>query len=233
MTRPATPLGQNSRIVLFSLAALAFAGACSETRTGRVDVALQVAPGVTLTNASYDIIAPDGTVTTGSVGVGATSDVGVPIGPLPVGTGYQLIVSGVASNGTTGCSGTTPFDVTDGAPTTIIVHLVCGEPPSTGQLLVSGTVNVCPLIDGVSATPASARIGATMALAAPAHDGDNQPSPLTYSWATTSGTLSSASDPTPTLTCTAAGTAVVTVTVSDGDPTCVDQMSFDVTCTGS
>jgi len=46
MTRP-TP---NARIALLSLAALALAGACSETRTGRVDVALQVSPGVTLSS---------------------------------------------------------------------------------------------------------------------------------------------------------------------------------------
>jgi hypothetical protein len=229
MTRPRP----NSRIALLPLAALALAGACSEARTGRVDVALQVSPGVTLSSASYDVLAPDGQITTGAVPVGSTSDVPVPIGSLPVANGYLLIVSGVASNGSVGCSGTTPFDVTDNGATTIIVHLTCGQSPATGQLLVSGTVNVCPLIDGVSATPASARIGASMALAAPAHDDDMSPGPLSYSWSTTGGTLSSTTDPTPSLTCTAAGTVTLTVTVSDGDPTCVDQMSFDVTCTES
>ena len=228
-----TSCGPNSRIALFSLVALALMAGCDQTRTERVDIALQVAPGVTLSSASYDILAPDGAVTMGTVSVGATSDVPVSIGPLPVANGYTLIVSGVASNGTTGCSGSSPFDVTDGAPTTIVVHLVCGQSPATGQLLVSGTLNVCPLIDGVSATPANARIGASMALSAPAHDDDASPGPLTYSWSATGGTLSSTSDPAPTLTCTTPGTVVVTVTVSDGDPTCVDQMSFDVTCTES
>jgi hypothetical protein len=188
---------------------------------------------VTLSSASYDVLAPDGQITTGAVAVGSTSDVPVPIGSLPVANGYLLIVSGVASNGSVGCSGQTPFDVTDSGATTIVVHLTCGQSPATGQLLVSGSVNICPLIDGVSATPASARIGASMALAAPAHDDDSSPGPLTYSWSATGGTLSSTTSPTPSLTCTAAGTVTLTVTVSDGDPTCVDQMSFDVNCTES
>jgi len=226
--RPNRP---NSRIAFVSLAAAALMVGCGDQRTEGVDVALQVSPGVTLSSASYDVLAPDGAVTTGSVAVGGTSDVPVPIGPLPVADGYLLIVSGVASNGTVGCSGSTPFDVTDGAATTIVVHLVCAQSPATGQVLVTGSVNICPVIDGVSATPASARIGASMALAAPAHDDDDQPVALSYFWSASSGTLSSASDPAPTLTCTASGTVVVTVTVSDSDPTCVDQMSFDVTCT--
>jgi hypothetical protein len=234
MTRSVTARGPDSRIALLWLAALALGGACGgEARTGRVDIALEVSPGVTLSTASYDILAPDGHVTTGSVGVGDTTNVPVDVGPLPVATGYLLIVSGVASDGSTGCSGQTPFDVTGGAPGTLVVHLTCGGPPSTGQLLVTGSVNVCPLIDGVSAAPASARVGASMALGAPAHDADGQPAPLTYSWSATGGTLSSTSAPAPTFTCTAAGTAVVTVSVSDGDPGCVDQMSFNVTCSGS
>jgi hypothetical protein len=224
-------LGPNSRIAFYSLAALALASACSEARTGRVEIALQIAPGVTLSSANYDILAPDGALTTGTVTVGSTSDVPVSIAPLPVASGYQLIVSGVASNGTVGCEGTSSFDVTDGNPTTIIVHLVCGQSPATGQLLVSGSFNICPLIDGVSATPASANVGVPMALGVTAHDGDNLPSPRAYSWSASSGTLSATTGAAPTLTCTAPGTVTVTVTASDGDASCNDQMSFDVTCT--
>ena len=155
----------------------------------------------------------------------------VPVGPLAVANGYLLIVSGVASNGTTGCSGQTSFDVTDGAPTMVIVHLVCGQAPAKGQVLVSGQVNVCPIVDGVSATPSSAIVGASMALGAVAHDGDAQPGPLTYTWSTTGGALSATTGASPTLTCTAAGAVVLTVTASDGDASCSDQLSFSVTCT--
>lgn len=212
--------------------AVALASAsCSGQRTGGVEIALQLAPGVTLSSAEWNIVAPDGSVTTGTVDVGHGSDVPVPVGPLAVANAYLLIVSGVASNGTTGCSGQTSFDVTDGAPTTVIVHLVCGQPPATGQVLVTGNVNVCPIVDGVSATPSSAVVGATLALGAVAHDGDNQPGPLAYSWSTTGGTLSATTGASPTLTCTTAGALVLTVTASDGDASCSDQLSFGVTCT--
>ncbi|HVY40068.1 MAG TPA: hypothetical protein VHM31_19145 [Polyangia bacterium] len=211
--------------------ALVSSAACSAERTGRVEIALQVASGVTLTAATYDVIAPDGTLTTGTVAVAASSDVPVAIAPLPIANGYQLIVSGVASNGTTGCSGTSGFDVTDGAPTTVIVHLVCGQPPSTGQLLVSGSLNVCPLIDGVSASPSNAVIGAPIGLGVTAHDADAQPAPLAFAWSATAGSLSATTGAAPLLTCLAAGKITVTVSGSDGDAGCTDQMSFDVTCT--
>ncbi|HVT06895.1 MAG TPA: hypothetical protein VHO67_05540 [Polyangia bacterium] len=213
---------------LYLLAALA---SCTGERTGRVEIALQVAPGVTLTSATYDVVAPDGALTTGTIAVGSSSDVPVAIAPLPIANGYQLIVSGVASNGTTGCSGTSDFDVTDGTPTTVIVHLVCGQGGSPGQLLVSASLDVCPVIDGVSATPSNAVIGAAIALGVTAHDGDDQPAPLAFAWSTTAGSLSAASGTSPRLTCVTAGKITVTVAASDGDPSCTDQMSFDVTCT--
>ncbi len=216
--------------VVMAVVALA-AVSCSGQRTGGVQIALQVAPGVTLSSADWDIVAPDGTVTKGTVDVGRGSDVPVPVDPLAVGNGYLLIVSGVASNGTTGCSGQTSFDVTDGAPTTVIVHLVCGQSPAKGQLLVTGDFNVCPIIDGVSATPSSAVVGASLALGAVAHDGDNQPGPLTYTWSTTGGALSTTTGASVSLTCTSAGAVVVTVTASDGDASCADQVSWGVTCT--
>ncbi len=216
------------------LAALAaLAGACSEasTPTGRVDVALQVSPGVTLTSASYDVLAPDGQITTGAVSVGATSDVPVPIGSLPVASGYLLIVSGVASNGSVGCSGQTPFDVTEGGATTIIVHLTCGQSPATGQLLVSGDVNICPVIDGMSAEPASVIVGRDMGISMSFHDSDNGPLQIQTDWTASGPGMVEGDGSRIGLFCEAPGTVTVTVRIFDGD--CWDQMSVDVTCTES
>jgi phospholipase C len=68
---------------------------------------------------------------------------------------------------------------------------------------------------------------------AAAHDADQGPSPLSYAWTATSGTLSDASAQAPHFTCAAAGPSTLTVSVSDGDATagCADRLSVTVTCT--
>jgi hypothetical protein len=226
------------------LAALALAGGCSETRTGRVSLALQVSPGVTLSSANYYVIAPDGEITSGgvygynfnaTVPVGATSDVPVPIGSLigwlPDANGYQLIVSGASSDGTVGCSGQTTFDVTDGQEETIIVHLTCGESPAPGQVLVSGIVNICPMIDSMSANPASVTVGHYMQISMTFHDSDNGPFFIQPTWTASGPAMINGDGSSIWLYCEAPGTVTVNLLVSDSE--CSDQMSVDVTCTES
>ena len=144
---------QNSRIVLFSLGALAVAMmSCAEPKTDGASIAFQVSPGVTLSTANYWVIAPDGKVTTGTVAVGSSATVRVIISGLPTATGYQLIVSGLASDGITGCSGSATFN--SPTPSTgVPVTLACAGPPAPGQALVTATVNICPVIDGVCGEP--------------------------------------------------------------------------------
>jgi hypothetical protein len=228
-----SPSRRNSGIVFFSVAALLLTlelGSCSEATRESATIALQVSPGVTLSSAGYWVIAPDGTVTKGTVAVGASSTVLVPISGLPTGSGYQLIVSGLASDGVTGCSGSATFS--SPTPSTgVIVHLTCAGPPAAGQLLVTSTLNNCPIIDGVEAIPSAANVGGAMALQATAHDPDSGPAALTYGWSASGGTLNASGAATATFTCTQPGTFNITVAPSDGDATCGVAQTLAVTCT--
>ncbi len=98
--------------------------------------------------------------------------------------------------------------------------------------MINGTLNICG-VDGVSA-PGRLPVGSSLSLSAVAHDTDSGPSPLTYSWTASSGTLSNATAANPTFTCLVTGAATLTVTVSDGDPApgCTSSASVTVTCSG-
>ena len=223
---------QSSRIVFFWLAALAVAMvSCADPRTESATIALTISPGVTISTATYWVIAPDSKVTTGTVAVGSSTTVRVILSGLPTGTGYQLIVSGMASDGVTGCSGSTTFS--SPTPSTGVgVTLTCAAPPAPGQVLVSTSVNTCPVIDGVSASPSSVAVGSAMALQATAHDPDSAPSPLTYLWSASGGSLTAGTGPTATFTCAQVGIFTISVGASDGDATCGGAQTFTVTCTG-
>lgn len=222
---------QNSRIVRFSLGALAVAMlSCAEPHTDGASIALQVSPGVTLSAATYWVIAPNGSVTTGTVAVGTSATVRVIISGLPMATGYQLIVSGLASDGITGCSGSATFN--SPTPSTgVPVTLVCAAPPAPGQALVTATVNICPVIDGVAASPSSVAVGSSMALQVIAHDPDSGPAVLTFAWTADGGSLIGSAAAAATLTCTQAGTFHISIAASDGDATCGAAQSLAVTCT--
>jgi hypothetical protein len=199
--------------------------------TGSVGLALQLAPGVNVSSASYSVTGPNGYTTSGTVAVGSNSNIPVVLSGLPVGAGYILSVSAIASDGVTTCTGSTSFDVQQSATSTIIVHLVCGV-PATGSANLDGTLNVCPVLDSLGASPGEVLIGGSIALDALAHDADNGPAPLTYSW-TVDGAPLSGSVASRLFTCNQPGTFEITLTVSDGspDPTCADKLSVSVTCT--
>jgi hypothetical protein len=226
-----SPSQQNSRIVYFALGALAVATmSCAEPRTDGASIAFQVSPGVTLSAATYWVIAPDGKVTTGNVAVGNGAAVPVIVSGLPPATDYQLIVSGLASDGITGCSGSATFN--SPTPSTgVIVKLTCGTPSSPGQALVTATVNSCPIIDGLVANPSAASIGGSMALQVTAHDPDSGPAALLYAWSADGGTLTGSATAAATFTCAQSGTFHISVAVSDGDATCGVAQAFAVTCT--
>jgi hypothetical protein len=207
----------------------------STDTTGVISLALQLAPGVSLQTLSYTITGPGGFTRMGTVDLSSSTTLAVTIGGIPAGIGYHIVFTGVASDGTTTCGASATFNVVAHQTTMVSAPVDCHEAPRTGSVAVNGTVNVCPVADGISANPAEVKVGSTIALAAAAHDADNGPSPLAYAWKTTSGTLSNASSSSPTLTCTTPGTATVSVTVSDGDttPGCADSLSASVTCTGT
>jgi hypothetical protein len=197
---------------------------------GRVGFALQISPGVTLLSAGYNVSGPGGFMATGMVNIGQTSDVPVVLTGLPNGTGYNLMVSGTASDGITTCSGSAPFDVSAGMMSTVVVHLVCRQPATAGAIGITGTTNLCPIVDGLSANPASASVGGSIAIVATAHDTDTGPSPLALTWTASSGSVTGSGSAV-TYGCTAPGSVTIGVVASDGDSTCNDSLSFTVNCT--
>ncbi len=221
-----------------SLATAALVGACDGSGklggggspvdgTGSVQLALMLGKGVAVSSASYTITGPGGFTQSGSLNVANSATISGVIGGLPAGSGYTITISATSSDGTTSCAGSASFSVTARATTSVAIHLTCHEAPTTGSISVTGTINVCPNIDSVSANPPT---GNLIALASAADDPDNGPQPVSYKWATTSGRLSSASAQNPTLTCTAPGVASLTLTVSDGDPGCATTFNVPVTC---
>jgi hypothetical protein len=204
--------------------------------TGTVGLAIQVASGVTISSVSYVITGPSSFSRAGAIDVSQSTTISAVIGDLPAAMGYAIALSANSTDGSTTCSGMAGFGVTAHMTTSLTVHLDCHEAPRTGGISVNGNLNLCPIIDGVSASPIEVVVGSTVALGVTAHDSDNLPSPLAFSWTASpsgAGTLTGAGTAAATFTCTAAGTVTLTVTVSDGDPTpnCADATSVTVTCT--
>jgi hypothetical protein len=182
-------------------------------------------------SATYTISGPNGFESAGTVPVGDSPDLAVAVNHLPVGTGYEMDVSATSTDGSTECDGTATFDVADGSTVTVLVHLVCAAP--SGDVNVTATVNVCPVLDSLGASPSEARLGGTIALTSSAHDADDGPAPLSYAWSVNAVQLKQRQQNL-NFVCTTAGTVTLKVTASDGDPnpSCADTLSVDVRCTG-
>lgn len=199
--------------------------------TGSVDVAL-VQGGVTLTSVSYTISGPNGFTTSRTINVASSATVSAVIGAIPTGNGYTITLSATGADGATTCGGSARFGVTAGAVTSVNITLDCHQAAKTGSVLVSGAINVCPVADGVTASPADIGVGFPVALAIAAHDPDGGPSPLSYSWSAPSGSFAGGATATPTFVCSKSGPVTLTATVSDGDPSaaCAASLSVIVTC---
>jgi hypothetical protein len=204
----------------------------SDGATGEVNLALGLANGTTLASASYVIIGPAGFSRSGSLDVSKSSQLTALVGGIPAGNGFSITISATSTDGSTSCGGSATFNVTAHQTTPVTVSVDCHEAARNGSVLVSGSLNLCPTIDGVSASPAEVTLGGTVALAAAAHDSDAGPSALSYAWTAPNGSFSSASDATTTFTCDTAGTTTLTLRVSDGDPapSCADTQTTTVTC---
>jgi hypothetical protein len=198
----------------------------NEENAGSVSLALQLASGSTVNTFSYTLTGP--TSLSGTIDVSHSSTVSALIGGVPAGQGYVLALTGTSTDGKATCSGTSGmFNVAAGVSTSVTVGIDCRQGSTSGSVLVSGTVNVCPAVDSVSANPA---VGLAIALSSSAHDSDAGPQPISYHWTTSSGTLSDASAQNPTLTCTQPGVVTLELTVNDGDTACGDTFEAKVQC---
>jgi len=214
--------------LLLGLAGCGHANPSPPSGGGELGQGLVVSPGVTVNSATYTITGPNGFTSAGTVAIGESPDVSVVV-TLPVGQGYELVVSGTASDGVTVCDGTATFDVTNpNTPLTLVVHLECAVP--SGDVSFEAPVNICPVIDDLSASPVNLKVGGVASLSVGAHDSDSGPSPLAYSWTVNGVTLPNKITPALSFTCTSLGVVTLGARVSDGDTSCIDTATVNVSC---
>ena len=139
---------------------------------------MQLGPGQTLDTVAYTLTGPNNFTKTGTLDVSHSTTVSGTIGGMPAGNGFTISLNGTTTNGGTNCLGSAMFNVTARQTTMVSVHLTCHEAPTTGSVSVNGTLNICPQIDSLSASPAEVIVGSSMALSASGHDTDAGPSPL-------------------------------------------------------
>jgi acid phosphatase len=227
-------------ILLGSLCSVPLFNGCSSAgapepqatgNTGTVGLNLQVGAGITLNTVSYTITGPNGFSRTASIDVTNSATISAVIGGLPFGAGYSITLNAHTPDSRGTCVGSATFDIDSATTKQVSVHLACDIQPDTGSILVNGTVNACPRVDSLGASPAEISLGGgSITLNAAASDADHAPSSLIYTWTSTSGTISNPSSTAPSFTCTAVGTATVTVAVSDGDSACATHQSVSINC---
>jgi hypothetical protein len=219
--------------VAVAVAACAGASGCAndagDPASNTIVVKLDFGGGVTLSSVVYVLTGPNGFRRTGSLAVGDQPTVTATFQNLPPGQGYIIRVTGSATDDTTACRGMTTFNVDASMTATLTIPLVC-----EGLVSITGVINVCPVIDELSALPAEVNVGGSIHLVVTARDDDNGPQPLTATWGFSGGpgTLSNTSLAGATFTCTTRGTFTISVGVTDGGDAslCDGPSSVTVVC---
>jgi hypothetical protein len=205
-------------------------GVMKEVRpTGTIGLALELAPGITLEEATYTIRGPGGYERAVTIRLGTGTKLATFIGGTPPGSGYVLDVTGTSTEGSATCVGTSaPFEVVAGQTTMVNLRLQCFEQERTGNIQVGGAVNFCAAVDTLTVSTSQALVGQTIALTSATHDRTPGPGPISYQWTATTGTFEDATALHPIFLCNHAGPTTITLSVSDGD--CGDSHSITVTC---
>ncbi|MEI9940105.1 MAG: sulfatase-like hydrolase/transferase [Pseudomonadota bacterium] len=221
-----TRLGQGSLVCLLALGVSApFIGCSSEPlsnggeeHSGSLGLNLDVAPGVTLNSVTYTITG-NGFNKSGSIDVSGAETISGTIGGIPAGKGYTITLTATSTNGGTTFTGSAGFDVTAGKTTSVTIHLKGTASTGNGSVSVNGTFNVGPVIDELTVTPLTVKVGSKVTLTGVAKDVDQGPSALSYYWSTTGGVIDNPIGPNAKLTSSTPGTFTVKLTVSDGEIT--------------
>ena len=204
---------------------------------GSIDLALETS-ALTLKSITYSIAGPNAYLNTGNIDETNSELISTIVGGIPVGSGYTVTLSAIDSvNPSTSCAGSATFDVAAHATTSVQVRLDCRVPATTGSVLVNGSLNVCPIIDSLTITPAEVTLSHAVGLIAAASDKDSGPSPLTYTWTAIAIDSSNpsmgpnfpfATGANTTYSCIFPGPVQITLTVSDGD--CTDAQTNTILC---
>jgi hypothetical protein len=212
-----------------ALAGCAVGGDGYDGPQGSAHIALEVAPGVIISEVEYEITREGMEPLTGTLPVSEdpVNPISGTISGLLAGTGYTIVLRATA-NGVE-CEGSASFNILAGQTTSVTIVLQCRGLDPRGNLDVNGSFNFCPIITAAAVTPSEAAVGDTIAVSASAFDPDGDA--LDYAWTATSGTFADASAANTAYTCTAAGSHSLTVTVDDGRG-CTESLSVGVSCTG-
>jgi arylsulfatase A-like enzyme len=220
-----TRLGKVPLVWLLALGGSAPLGACSSDPivdggegVGTLGVNLEVAPGVTLDSVTYAITG-NGFDKSGSIDTSGAPEISATIGGIPAGNGYTIRLTATSVEEGTTFTGSANFDVTSRGVTSVKVHLRGNGTSDNGSVAVTGTLNVGPVVDELTATPLTVFVGSTVTLTGVGRDPDDGPSPLSYYWSTTGGLIEDPIAPSSTLTSATPGTFTVKLTVSDGEST--------------
>ena len=222
-----TSLGKFPLIGLLSFgASTALAGCSSEPLNddgsvegvGSVGFNLDVAPGVTLNSVTYSITG-NGFTKSGTIDTSGAPVISGTIGGIPAGNGYTITLTAPSVENGTVFSGSATFNVTARGTTSVTIRLRGGGTTGNGSINVTGTINVGPVIDELTATPLTVFVGSTVTLTGVGRDPDHAPSPLSYYWSTTGGLIDNPVAASSTLTSSNPGTFTVKLTVSDGEST--------------
>ncbi len=197
-------------------------------RTGSLGLQLEAAPGVTLNSVTYTITG-NGFSKTGSIDVSGAPKISGTIGGIPAAKGYTLALTATSAEGDASFTGSAKFDVAAGKTSSVTIRLKGTVTSGNGSVSVNGSLNVAPVIEEVTVTPLTVKVGRSIALSSVARDPDSAPAALSYYWSTTGGVISDPIAQNASLTSDRPGTFVVNLTVSDGELTATSSttVTFD------
>jgi|HubBroStandDraft_1064217.scaffolds.fasta_scaffold01725_3 hypothetical protein len=185
--------------------------------TGSIGFQLSLPSGQEIPVLSWAVSGPNGLSTVVQNGTLTAQSAGVTflIGNLPVASGYEIALSGTASDGSVICSGSASFAIASRTTTPVVVELACSTATQGSHVtLVSGSSFNCAASNNVSASPTETTVGGQIMLTATATG--PVPADLTYGWSAPSGTFGTSPAANTTFTCTSVGAVNVTLVVGDG-----------------
>lgn len=209
-------------------------GACSSEpvggsqaeEVGSLGLNLEAAPGVTLNSVTYSITG-NGFNKTGTIDSSGAPIISGSIGGIPAGKKYTIALTALSAESGASFTGSAQFDVNAGGTTAVTIRLKGAGTRGNGNVAVTGTINVGPVIDEFTVAPLQSFVGKKVALKALGTDPDKSPAALSYYWSTTGGVIDNPVEPNATLTSAGPGTFTVKLTISDGEST--DTTSTTVT----
>ena len=211
-------------------------------RIGKLKAALTLPDDTEITEVHFEITHPSGFVgpgpnglppneaspRTGDVPVNNSTILTFRIGNLLVQDGYTLHLTAETSFGGT-CESTNTFDIADNGTTLLNVVLECEAQDNTGDLIVNGEFQTCPLVTALQAIPAEVTLGNDIELQAWISHGDSD-----VAWSGPGGDFSDDIGYTTVFTCETAGSHTLTASIANLDgplADCDDSATVDVICT--